>query len=66
MSSKPPSGWALRYSSFLRAIGLKRGFRRTGPSTLLNLFIAAGVGVLSGKTYFALQSLCIALMSFVR
>lgn len=51
-SPPPPSNWSLRFSFFLRAIGLKRGFRRTGPSTLLNLFVAAGVGVVSGRYIF--------------
>lgn len=41
-----------RFSLFLRAIGLKPGFRRTGPSSLLNIAVAAGVGVISGTYIF--------------
>lgn len=50
LSSPPPpsSGWSLYLSFFMRAVGLKRGFRRTGPSTLVNLAFAAGVGIVSG------------------
>eukprot|EP00977_Amphora_coffeiformis_P004324 scaffold912_cov153-Amphora_coffeaeformis.AAC.5 len=54
-STPPPSNWGLRFSFFLRAIGLKRGFRRTGPSTWLNLFVAAGVGAISGKSDGSLE-----------
>ena len=46
MSSNP------RFSLFLRAIGLKRGFRRTGPSGLVNIAVAAAVGVVSGHYIF--------------
>ena len=41
-----------RFSLFLRAIGLKRGFRRTGPSSLLNIGVAALVGAISGHYIF--------------
>jgi len=46
MSSNP------RFSLFLRAIGLKPGFRRTGPSALINIAVAAAVGVVSGHYIF--------------
>ena len=38
--------------SFLRAIGLRQSFRRTGPSSLLNIAVAAGIGVVSGQYIF--------------
>lgn len=41
-----------RFSLFLRAIGLKPGFRRTGPSNLVNIAFAAGLGVISGNYIF--------------
>jgi len=43
-----------RFSLFLRAIGIKPGFRRarTGPGSLLHLAVAAGVGVVSGQYIF--------------
>ena len=41
-----------RFSLFLRAIGIKPGFRRTGPSSLINIAFAAGVGVISGQYIF--------------
>lgn len=40
------------FSLFLRAIGIKRGFRRTGPNSLWSIAIAAGVGVISGQYIF--------------
>ena len=41
-----------RFSLFLRALGLKPGFRRTGPSSLVNIAFAAGLGVISGQYIF--------------
>lgn len=41
-----------RFSMFLRAIGLKPGFRRTGPSSLFSIGVAALVGVVSGHYIF--------------
>ena len=41
------------FSLFLRAFGFKPGFRRTGPSRLVNIFVAAGVGVISGYYIFS-------------
>lgn len=41
-----------RFSLFLRALGFKRGFRRTGVSTLPNVAVAAFVGVVSGHYIF--------------
>jgi hypothetical protein len=41
-----------RFSLFLRAIGVKPGFRRTGPSSLLNIGFAALLGVVSGHYIF--------------
>jgi hypothetical protein len=38
-----------RFSMFLRAIGLKPGFRRTGASSLVNIGVAALIGVLSAQ-----------------
>ena len=47
MSSSP------RWSMFLRAIGVKQGFRRTGAfGGMLSIAIAAGVGVISGQYIF--------------
>jgi hypothetical protein len=46
MSSNP------RFSMFLRAVGIKPGFRRTGPSTLLNIAFVSFVGVVSGQYIF--------------
>ncbi len=45
----------LYWQGFLRAIGMRPGFRRTrtGPGSLLHLFIAAGVGVVSGHYIFS-------------
>ena len=59
-NTPPPSNWGLHFSFFLRAIGIKPGFRRTGPSTLLNLFFVAGVGVVSGEcvTNFVEKRFC--------
>ncbi|KAL7577291.1 hypothetical protein ACA910_002035 [Epithemia clementina (nom. ined.)] len=37
---------------FLRAIGIKPGFRRTGSSSLINIAVAAGVGAASGYYIF--------------
>ena len=41
-----------RFSLFLRAIGVKSGFRRTGPSSYVNLAVAAAVGIVSGHYIF--------------
>lgn len=43
------------WQGFLRAIGMRPGFRRTrtGPGSLLHLFVAAGVGVVSGHYIFS-------------
>jgi hypothetical protein len=41
-----------RFSLFLRAIGVKRGFRRTGPSSFINIAVAAGIGIISGRYIF--------------
>jgi hypothetical protein len=42
-----------RFSLFLRAIGLKPGFRRgSGPSSLFSIGVAALVGVASGHYIF--------------
>ena len=40
------------WKSFLRAIGLRQSFRRTGPSSLLNIAVASAVGVVSGQYIF--------------
>ena len=48
-----PSNQSPYFSLFLRALGIKPGFRRTGPSRLVNLFVAAGIGVGSGYYIFA-------------
>lgn len=37
-----------RFDLFLIAIGLKPGFRRTGPSRLVNIAFVSLVGVISG------------------
>jgi hypothetical protein len=50
MSSSP--GGNPRFSLFLRAIGVKPGFRRTGPSSLINIGFAALLGVVSGHYIF--------------
>ena len=42
-----------RFSMFLRAIGLKPGFRRTGPSALVNIGVASLIGVVSGHYIFS-------------
>jgi hypothetical protein len=41
-----------RFSLFLRAIGIKPGFRRTGPSSLVNIAFVSFVGVVSGRYIF--------------
>lgn len=41
-----------RWSMFLRAIGVKPGFRRTGPSSLFNIALAAGLGVVTSQYIF--------------
>jgi hypothetical protein len=46
------SGGNPRFSLFLRAIGVKPGFRRTGPSGLINIGFAALLGVVSGHYIF--------------
>jgi len=38
-----------RFDLFLIAIGLKPGFRRTGPSRLVNIAVASLIGVISGQ-----------------
>lgn len=40
------------WKSFLRAIGLRQSFRRAGPSSLFNIAVAAGIGVVSGQYIF--------------
>lgn len=40
------------WKSFLRATGFRQSFRSTGPSSLLNLAVAAGLGVASGHYIF--------------
>jgi hypothetical protein len=41
-----------RWSLFLRAVGIKPGFRRTGPSSLVNIAVISFIGVLSGRYIF--------------
>mmetsp|Transcript_33687 Transcript_33687/g.70044 ORF Transcript_33687/g.70044 Transcript_33687/m.70044 type:complete len:82 (+) Transcript_33687:192-437(+) len=45
----PPS---TNYSMFLRAVGLKQGFRRSSSQSLVHIIVAAGVGALSGVYIF--------------
>jgi hypothetical protein len=53
MSQQPRPGLNPRFSLFLRAIGLKPGFRRgSGPSSLFSIGVAALVGVVSGHYIF--------------
>ena len=40
------------WSGFKLAVGLRPGFRRTGPATLINIAVAAGVGAVSGYYIF--------------
>ena len=43
---------SMYWKSFLRAIGARQSFRRTGPSSILNLAVAAGIGIASGHYIF--------------
>jgi hypothetical protein len=40
------------WQGFMRAIGLRPGFRRTGASSLGSIAMAAAVGVISGQYIF--------------
>jgi hypothetical protein len=40
------------WQGFMRAIGLRPGFRRTGASSLPSIAMAAAVGVVSGQYIF--------------
>mmetsp|Transcript_13136 Transcript_13136/g.30610 ORF Transcript_13136/g.30610 Transcript_13136/m.30610 type:complete len:83 (-) Transcript_13136:898-1146(-) len=42
-----------QWKGFLRAIGLRASFRRTGASSLGNIAVAAFVGAVSGHYIFA-------------
>ena len=46
------SAGQMYWKSFLRAIGLRHSFRRTGASSLPNLAVAAALGVISGQYIF--------------
>jgi len=52
-SPRPGGGGNPYFSLFLRAIGVKQGFRRAGPSSLLNIAFVSLVGVVSGHYIFS-------------
>lgn len=49
MARRPENAYM---KGFKLAIGIKPGFRRTGPAGLMNIAVAAAVGVVSGHYIF--------------